>query len=108
MKTNTKSTTETCDKKASRITLATHQDISIISNLHGRLKKSASRQVDVNMIAEKVESIDTSTLQLLTAFVQQIRNNGNKVNWQSTSPALLDSARLIDLEDTIFFQQANE
>lgn len=108
MKTNKKSATKASDKKSSKITLANHQDVSIISNLHGRLKKCASRQVDVNMIAEKVESIDTSTLQLLTAFVQQIRLNGNKVNWQSTSSALLDSARLIDLEEAMCFQQTNE
>ena len=108
MKTKTKSTAEACDKKPSRITLATHQDISIISNLHGRLKKCAARQVDVNMIAEKVESIDTSTLQLLTSFVQQIRHNGNNVYWQSTSSVLLNSARLIDLEETMFFQQPKE
>ena len=108
MKTKTKSTTEVSDKKSSRITLATHQDVSIISNLHSRLKKCASRQVDVNMIAEKVESIDTSTLQLLTSFVQQIRHNGNNITWQSTSPALLDSVRLIDLEEAMFFQQPKE
>ena len=59
MKTNKKRANKAGDKKSSKITLANHQDVSIISNLHGRLKKCASRQVDVNMIAEKVESIDT-------------------------------------------------
>ena len=108
MKTKTKTKTEASDKKSSRITLAAHQDLSIISNLQSRLKKCAARQVDVNMIAEKVESIDTATLQLLTSFVQQIRHNGNNISWQSTSPALLDSARLIDLEEAIFFQQPKE
>lgn len=105
---NKKSKAKTSDKKPSRITLATHQDISIISNLHGRLKKCASRKVDVNMIAEKVESIDTSTIQLLASFVRKIRNSGNNVYWQSTSQVLLNSARLVDLEEEIFCQQVIE
>jgi len=108
MKTNNKSSVKPCDKKASRITLAAYQDISNIKNLHGRLKKCASRKVDVNMVAESVETIDASTLQLLTSFVRKIRKNGNNVNWQSTSQVLIDSARLIDLEEEIFFKKAAE
>ena len=104
MKSN-KKTVKPCEKKSSRITLATHQDISIINNLHGRLKKCASRKVDVNMVAENVESIDASTLQLLTSFIRQIHNNGNNIYWQSTSQALLSSASLIDLHEEMHFQQ---
>lgn len=108
MKANKKKSDAGSDKKASRITLAKHQDISIISNLHGRLKKCANRQVDVNMSTENLESIDASTLQLLLSFVQQIHSDGNNVNWQSPSPALLDSARLIGLEDELFLPQTVE
>ena len=104
MKTSSQSKVKISDKRPGKITLAAHQDISIISNLHGRLKKCANRQVDVNMIAENVESIDTSTLQLLTSFIRQIHHNGNKVCWQSVSQSLLDSSRLTGLETELLLQ----
>lgn len=84
--------------------MSAHQDISIISNLHGRLKKCAARKVDVNMVAENVETIDASTLQLLTSFIRQVHDNGNNIYWQSTSQALLSSASLIDLQEEMHFQ----
>ena len=107
MKSN-KSKVDDKDKKASKITLAAYQDISIISNLHGRLKKCATTQVDVNLIADNVESIDTSTLQLLLSFVRQIRRDGNSVNWQSPSQVLLNAAGLIGLDEEFFSPQSIE
>lgn len=108
MKANKKKSVANSNKKVSRVTLAKHQDISIISNLHGRLKKCANRQVGVDLNTENVESVDASTLQLLLSFVRQVRSDGNNVNWQSSSPALLDSARLIGMEDELFLSQKVE
>lgn len=90
------------EKKVSKITLAANQDMAVINNLHGRLKKCADRQVNVNLLAEKVESIDAATLQLLLSFVRQIRSNGNSVNWQLPSQTMLDSAGLIGVRDELF------
>lgn len=108
MKTSNKSTVKSSEKKSSKISLAVHQDISVIGNLYGRLKKCVSKQVNVNLIAEKVESIDASTLQLLLSFVRQAHNDGNSVNWQSPSQDLLDSAALIGLQEALFLQQPTE
>lgn len=108
MKTCNKNTVNNAGKKLSRITLADQQDITVISSLHGRLKKCAMKQVNVNMNAEKVESIDASTLQLLLSFVRQIQNNGNTVNWQSPSQVLLNSARQIGLQEKLLLLQVTE
>lgn len=110
MKTNNKSKdiAKSTGKKASRITLGTHQDIAVINNLYGRLKKCAAKQVNVTMIAENVESIDAATLQLLLSFVQQVQNSGNTIDWQLPSPVLLNSARQIGVEKALLLPQTME
>jgi len=110
MKTNNKSkgVAKSTGKKASRITLGTHQDIAVINNLYGRLKKCAAKQVNVTLIAENVESIDTATLQLLLSFVQQVQNNGNTIDWQSPPPVLFNSARQIGVDKALLLPQTME
>lgn len=82
---------------ASNITLSSNMEIDEVEKLHEKLKKSAARGVDVNLDAEKVETVDTTILQLLLSFVREVRGNGHNVNWQSPSQALLKTAGLAGL-----------
>jgi len=105
MKKNNKKPDNSAGKKVSKITLGVDQDIDIINNLHGRLKKCVVKQVDVNLDAHKVKSIDAATLQLLSSFIRQVQNNGNKVNWQSPSVELLNSASQIGIQNALLLSE---
>ncbi len=76
-------------KRSSKFMLGEHLNIGNAEKLHTRLCNCTEKHVDVNLNAEKVLTIDTTALQLLVAFVQQINVNGNVVNWQKPSDALL-------------------
>jgi len=93
--------TGTPTKQPSRIMLGTHADISGAGKLCQRLKKCAAKGTDVNLYAEKVQTIDTVTLQLLLSFVRQVRANGNEVTWKSTSASLLKTAGVTGLKDQL-------
>ena len=97
MKTENKSASATRNK-SSRITLANNQDISVVNKLRDRLIKCAAKDTDVNLYASKVETIDTSSLQLILAFVREVEKKGHSMKWHSPSEPLLNTARLIGLE----------
>jgi len=80
-----------------KITLPAIMEIDEAVKLHKKLQKSAARGVDIQLDAEKVETIDTPILQLLLSFVREVRGNGNSVNWQSCSGPLLRTADLMGL-----------
>ena len=81
----------------SRVTLDKINNIDSVGKLHTKLKKSVARGVDVNLRGGEVEVIDTTALQLLLAFVREVRTSGNNVNWQSSSQALCETAKLSGL-----------
>ncbi|PCJ23934.1 MAG: hypothetical protein COA96_10625 [SAR86 cluster bacterium] len=83
--------------RPSKITLPSTMEIDEATKLHKKLQKSAARGVDINLDAEKVETIDTAILQLLLSFVREVRGNGNSVNWQSPSEPLFKTAEMIGL-----------
>lgn len=85
-------------KKPSRIMLGTNADIAGAGRLYQRLGTCAAKNTDVNLYAEKIETIDTISLQLLLSFIRQVRQNGNQVNWKSPSAALLKAAELTGLQ----------
>jgi len=89
--------TKTTAKRASSITLRENLGISGAEKLHTRLKTCAAKGVNVNLNAAKVDTIDTSSLQLLLAFVRQVHESGHSVNWQHPSAALLKTAALTGL-----------
>jgi len=85
--------------------LGTHPEIAAAGKLYHRLKKCAAKGVDVNLYASRIETIDTISLQLLLSFVQKVRENGNSVNWKSSSDALLKTARLTGLETELLLAE---
>lgn len=108
MATKNGKTTKGTVKRASRIVLGESLDIGGATKLHTRLKTCAEKDVDVNLNAAKVESIDTSSLQLLLAFIQRVRDGGHGVNWQKPSEALLKTAALAGLTGDLGLAGATE
>ena len=92
--------------KPSRIILGANPDIAAAGKLCQRLKKCAAKNTNVNLYADKVETIDTVTLQLLLSFVRQVCDNGNQVVWKSPSPALLKIAGLTGLQAELLLADA--
>ncbi len=108
MNAKNKKTINKNNKKVSKITLATHQDISVINKLYGRLKKCADRQVDVNIDCTNVETIDVSTLQLLLSFSRKIRSHNNALNWHAPTQAIVNTARIIGVEKELIQLEQTE
>ncbi len=105
MKTDTTSASAT-SKKSSRITLANNQGISVVNKLRDRLIKCVAKDTDVNLYASKVETIDTASLQLLLAFVREIKNKGHSVKWHSPSKPLINTASLTGMETELLLPTA--
>jgi ABC-type transporter Mla MlaB component len=105
MKTDTTSARAT-SKKSSRITLANNQGISVVNKLRDRLIKCVAKDTDVNLYASKVETIDTASLQLLLAFVREIKNKGHSVKWHSPSEPLINTASLTGMETELLLPTA--
>jgi anti-anti-sigma factor len=88
--------------------LGTHPDIASARKLHQRLCKCAAKNTDVNLYADKVETIDTIALQLLLSFIRQVRDNGNQVNWKSPSAALMKTAALTGLQGELSLPESSD
>ena len=76
------------------------QDISAVADLHEELKKLFKHE-KVVLDVENVERIDTTSLQLLYAFIQEAKVNNVEVAWRSPSEAMTNSARLLGMEEAL-------
>jgi anti-anti-sigma regulatory factor len=73
-------------------------DISLAQDLCKRLQQALEAKRPVVLDAGGVTRADTAVLQLLCAFFQDVRASGMEVQWQQSSPALQNSARLLGLD----------
>ena len=71
----------------------------------GELKQSLCHYLDdgapVALDVGKVERVDTSTMQLLCAFVRDRTARDRKVEWVGDSLVIRDAARLLGVEDLL-------
>jgi ABC-type transporter Mla MlaB component len=71
----------------------------------GELKQSLCYYLDdsapVALDVGKVERVDTSTMQLLCAFVRERTARDRKVEWVGDSHVIRDAARLLGVEDLL-------
>jgi len=71
----------------------------------GELKQSLCHYLDdgapVALDVGKVERVDTSTMQLLCAFVRDRTARDRKVEWLGDSLVIRDAARLLGVEDLL-------
>jgi anti-anti-sigma regulatory factor len=87
----------TTKKRSSKFMLGENLNIGSAEKLHTRMRNCSEKHVDVTVNAEKVMTLDTTVLQLFAAFVQQVRDNGNIVNWYKPSEALIKTVALTGL-----------
>lgn len=80
-------------------------DINQANALYHRLKKSLHKSHTIELKAKSVNKVDTAGLQLLLAVKLEAENCGGKVIWQSPSPALISSARLLGMAEKLGLQQ---
>ena len=78
------------------IILDVHVRIATVIELKALLEKFLPRK-QITIDAAKTEKIDTSALQLLTAFMLEAKKRSIKVKWQSPSAALQNAAKLLGL-----------
>jgi anti-anti-sigma regulatory factor len=78
--------------RSSKIELGEKLDIAGAAKLQSKLLKSLTRGIDVEIGAQKVLSVDTAALQLLLAFVTEVRKEQHIVKWRNPSEALSSAA----------------
>lgn len=76
-------------------------DISVVEALYGELEKVINEGSSVMMKADKVERVDTASLQLLHSFHQELKVHDQTLSWNSPSKALLNAAELIGLKSEL-------
>jgi len=69
-------------------------DIMHLENLKPRIEKAVEKKLPIVFIADKVERMDTSGLQLLLSAVKTIEQQGMTVSWQNPSDALVKACQL--------------
>lgn len=72
-------------------------DIRIVNGLKTKLSRYLEANRPVILDASKLEKIDTSVMQLLTAFCRSANNRGIDVKWKNPNDRLLRAAELLDL-----------
>ena len=81
------------------------QDISSVADVHSELKKLLSKE-SIVIEADQVERIDASSLQLLYSFVEEAREKGIDLTWNSVSDVLRNNAKLLGMEDALQLSKA--
>ncbi|MDH5602182.1 MAG: STAS domain-containing protein, partial [Gammaproteobacteria bacterium] len=76
------------------------QDISVVAGLHEQLKKLFSHK-KVIMDVSNIERIDTASLQVLYAFIEEVKVNDVEIAWRSPSEAMITSVRLLGMEEVL-------
>lgn len=74
---------------------------SEVGPLYDTLKCLLATDQDVRIDGSKVESIDTSAVQLLVAFIQTIDASGCRVSWDGVSEKLEKTSLLLGLSSWI-------
>ena len=91
----------------SLLTVALEGTLSIATagEFYRRLQPLLEQSESIQMDASDVISVDTATLQLLVAFVQDARARGLGVQWARPSQSFCQTAALLDLERYLGLEQ---
>lgn len=104
-KTTTKKTTVKNPSKDAAFTLQAIQDISTVADAHSELKALLGND-KVVIEAAQVERIDGASLQLLYSFIEEAKEKGVDVVWDSPSEALMNSAKLLGMVEALQINKA--
>ena len=92
---------ENTSEDVQRINLDEILDISSAGELKSQFLLLLESNENIVIEASNVERADTSALQALLAFIQDVRAQGKEVQWQDPSDSFLRSAGLIGLSDLL-------
>lgn len=95
---NTSNTSKKPAARAKRIALDAHVRIGQTRELKSKLAKilqADSKKISID--GSKVEKIDSSALQLLTAFAIDAGKKSKEINWTKPSESLVSSASMLGL-----------
>ena len=87
------------DSNLALVELAVSPDLANVSQLHEQLKEALDKHRAIEIDASKVESIDTSTLQLLLILKREAVNLHKTVVFKAPSESFIRSAKLLDLDE---------
>ena len=83
-------------------------DITVVEVLYSEFETVLSKNGGVAIDASQVERIDTSSLQLIHTFREQIRSNGYQLKWTSVSDNFFEIATLLGLDERLDLDSAND
>lgn len=84
------------------VVLDENPTISEASMLFETLKCMLATEQDVTLDASRVKSIDTASMQLLTAFSRKIDEKGNDLIWAEQSEGFRKTAELLGLREELY------
>ncbi len=76
-------------------------DISLAQDFYTALKEALPHCQSVQFDFSEVQRIDTSILQLLTAFVQDAQTNNIPIEWKDPSEVFSNNAETLGLTDAL-------
>lgn len=91
-----------------QVKLDSSVDITVVESLYGEFEKVLSSNGGVAIDAGQVERIDTSALQLIFTFKEQINSNGYDVEWSEMSESFKETAALVGLDELLSLESAND
>lgn len=87
--------------KKTTVSLGAALDIAHASGLKARLVSALGKNMSVTLVSDKVERADTAGLQLIYAFIKKVEQQGNKVQWQKPSDALINASEILGLHNEL-------
>ncbi|MBL4606461.1 MAG: STAS domain-containing protein [Pseudomonadales bacterium] len=76
-------------------------NITTISSLKSQLDDALEKSVDVVLMGENVEKVDTAALQLLAVFNEKLKSDGNSLRWEKPSDEVCNVAGLLGLQSAV-------
>lgn len=96
-----KSETKPDSRSSNRLVLESSLVINNASEFYESLKEFAAGEQTIEIDASKVEIIDSAILQLLFAFVLDLREKDIPVSWHKPTENLLNKASILGLTEKI-------
>ena len=84
-------------RNSGSLALAADCSLPQAAALRSKLARLVTRVSTVTLDASAVTRVDTASLQLLVAFVQDRRKRGREVVWRNVAPAFHEAADLLGL-----------
>lgn len=75
--------------------------IAQVESLHEKLEQVSNESQEVSLNGGAVVKADTAGLQVLYAFIQEIKKQGADITWSSSSDELKEAADLLGLRESL-------